>query len=311
MLFVAVIASILALALLIAFVQYRNQIRKNTRQLRVMQKHSSNQRLTSEVPSKEVNELVMRINDICDRYQEESIVIERNENNLKEAIANLSHDIRTPLTSLDGYVQLLAMTDSQEEKEHYMQVIQNRISSLKELLEELFTYTKMQDSHYELNSVPMDARQCICETVLSFYEDFETRGLEPEVSFCEEELPILGNEVAVRRVVQNIVKNALEHGTNRLGLKLEKDGEQLHFSCFNDKKEDEIIEVDKIFTRFYKGDKARTSTSTGLGLAIAKGLIDRLHGQIDASVNDGLFTIEFWLPLRNDAKQKENPSEKK
>ena len=165
MLFVAVIASILALALLIAFVQYRNQIRKNTRQLRVMQKHSSNQRLTSEVPYKEVNELVMRINDICDRYQEESIVIERNENNLKEAIANLSHDIRTPLTSLDGYVQLLAMTDSQEEKEHYMQVIQNRISSLKELLEELFTYTKMQDSHYELNSVPMDARQCISETV--------------------------------------------------------------------------------------------------------------------------------------------------
>lgn len=304
MLFWAIGATLAFVAVLIAFIQYRKQIRKNCNQLHVMQKHSSNQRLTSELPYKEVNELVMRVNDICNRYQEESIMIERNENNLKEAIANLSHDIRTPLTSLDGYVQLLVMSDSQDDKDHYMKIIQNRISSLKELLEELFTYTKMQDQNYDLSMVPMDGRQCVCETVLSFYEDFETRGLEPEVSFCEENLPIMGNEVALRRVVQNLVKNALEHGTNRLGLKLERAGTKLHFSCYNDKKDTEIIEVDKIFTRFYKGDKARTSTSTGLGLAIAKGLVDRLNGDISASIDDGLFTIEFWIPLYEPAPEK-------
>ncbi|MBO4928078.1 MAG: ATP-binding protein [Clostridiales bacterium] len=143
----------------------------------------------------------------------------------------------------------------------------------------------------------MDGRQCICETVLAFYEDFEKRGLEPEVNFCEEDLPIMANEVALRRVVQNLVKNALEHGQNRLGLRLEKDGNQLHFSCYNDKKAEEIIEIDKIFTRFYKGDKARTSTSTGLGLAIAKGLVDRMHGEINASVENELFVIEIKIPL--------------
>ncbi len=297
MIWAVIIVSVLLGAMLIAFVQYRRQIKKNCHQLEVMQKHSSNQRLTSEVPYKEVNELVMRVNDICNRYQDESILIERNENNLKEAIANLSHDIRTPLTSLDGYVQLLVMSDSAEEKEHYMKIIQERISSLKELLEELFTYTKMQDQNYELSCVKMDGRQCVCGTVLAFYEDFETRGLEPEVSFCEEDLPILGNEVALRRVVQNIVKNALEHGKNRLGLKLEKRDRKLYFCCYNDKKETEIIDVDKIFERFYKGDKARTSTSTGLGLAIAKGLVERLHGNIRASVDDGLFKIEIEIPL--------------
>ena len=297
MLYWAIIASLAFLGIFIAFIQYRRQIRKNCNQLQVMHRHSSNQRLTSEVPYKEVNELVMRVNEICNRYQEEGIVMERNENNLKEAIANLSHDIRTPLTSLDGYVQLLVMSDSQEEKEHYMQIIQNRISSLKELLEELFTYTKMQDQNYELACVKMDGRQCVCETVLAFYEDFEKRGLEPEVSFCEEDLPIMGNEVALRRVIQNLVKNALEHGTNRLGLKLEKREEKLYFCCYNDKKEGEIIEVEKIFECFYKGDKARTSTSTGLGLAIAKGLVDRLHGDIRASVEDGLFRIEIEIPL--------------
>ena len=297
MFFWAIGATILAISLLIAFIQYRNQIRKNCHQLEVMNKHASNQRLTSEVPYKEVNELVLLINEICNRHQEDSILMERNENALKEAVANLSHDIRTPLTSLDGYVQLLVMSDSPEEKEHYMQIIQSRIASLKELLEELFTYTKMQDQNYELSMVPMDARQCICETVLAFYEDFETRGLSPEVTFCEEDLMINGNEVALRRVIQNLVKNALEHGRNRLGLTLEKEEEFLKFTCYNDKKPEEVIDIEKIFTRFYKGDKARTSTSTGLGLAIAKGLVDRMRGEIRASVEDQLFKVEVRIPL--------------
>lgn len=292
------ILAIFSISLLIALIHYRSQIRKNCHQLEVMQKHSSNQRLTSEVPYKEVKELVQRINDICNQYQDDKITLERNETNLKEAIANLSHDIRTPLTSLDGYVQLLVMSDSAEEKDHYLQIIQNRISSLKELLEELFTYTKMQDQHYELTVVPMDGRQCICETVLAFYEDFEKRGLTPEVNFCEEDLPIVANEVALRRVIQNLVKNALVHGVSRIGLSLEKSDGKLHFSCFNDKKADEIIDVEQIFERFYKGDKARTSTSTGLGLAIAKGLIERMHGSISAEVKDEMFVIDIFLPLQ-------------
>ena len=298
MIYLVLALLVISISLLIALIHYRSQIRKNCRQLEVMQKHSSNQRLTSEVPYKEVKELVRRINEICNHYQEDKIIIERNENNLKEAIANLSHDIRTPLTSLDGYVQLLVMTDSAEEKEHYLQIIQNRISSLKELLEELFTYTKMQDQNYELTIVPMDGRQCICETVLAFYEDFEKRGLTPEVNFCEEDLPIVANEVALRRVIQNLVKNALVHGVSRIGLTLEKTEGKLHFTCFNDKKADEIIDVDQIFERFYKGDKARTSTSTGLGLAIAKGLIERMHGTIAADVKEEMFVIDIFLPLK-------------
>ena len=304
MIFLVILLAIIVLVLLIALIHYRAQIRKNCHQLEVMQRHSSNQRLTSEVPYSEVKELVTRINEICNHYQEDKIIMERNENNLKEAIANLSHDIRTPLTSLDGYVQLLVMTDSAEEKEHYLQIIQNRISSLKELLEELFTYTKMQDQNYELATVPMDGRQCICETVLAFYEDFEKRGMAPEVSFCEEDLPIVANEVALRRVIQNLVKNALVHGVSRIGMSLEKKDGKLHFSCFNDKKPDEIIDVEQIFERFYKGDKARTSTSTGLGLAIAKGLIERMHGSITAEVRNELFVIEIFLPLTEKLSEK-------
>ena len=88
MIYWAILSTILVIVLLVALVHYRMQIRKNCHQLEVMQKHASNQRLTSEVPYKEINELVRRINDICNHYQEEKIILARNENNLKEAIAN-------------------------------------------------------------------------------------------------------------------------------------------------------------------------------------------------------------------------------
>jgi signal transduction histidine kinase len=157
----------------------------------------------------------------------------------------------------------------------------------------------------------MDGGHVICETVLAFYEDFEKRGLEPDVNFCEEELPIVANEVALRRVIQNIVKNALVHGVSRIGLTLEKKDDKLHFSCYNDKKPGEVIDVEQIFDRFYKGDKARTSTSTGLGLAIAKGLVERMKGTISAEVKDELFILDIFLPLSpKSASEKERIIEK-
>jgi signal transduction histidine kinase len=84
---------------------------------------------------------------------------------------------------------------------------------------------------------------------------------------------------------------------SKIGLSLDKEDDQLHFSCYNDKKPDEVIDVEQIFDRFYKGDKARTSTSTGLGLAIAKGLVERMKGTISAEVKDEMFVLDIRLPL--------------
>ena len=111
---------------------------------------------------------------------------------LKETITNLSHDIRTPLTSLDGYFQLLQQSDSEEERRKYVGIIQSRISSLKEMLEELFTYTRLQDADYELEMERIDFGKCAYDTVFSFYDEFQNRGIEPQVDFFAAAISLSG-----------------------------------------------------------------------------------------------------------------------
>ena len=102
-----------------------------------------------------------------------------------------------------------------------------------------------------------------------------------------------GNYEAVRRTLQNIIKNALEHGYTRIELELLKQDGNIVFRCFNDVQYPGEIDIGQIFTRFYKADSARTHASTGLGLSIAKGLTERMNGSISAKLEGSLFSIEI------------------
>ena len=219
----------------------------------------------------------------------------KNEEYLKETITNLSHDIRTPLTSLDGYFQLLAQSDSEEEQRHYIEVIQSRISSLKDILEELFTYTKLQNEQYELKMETVDFGKCVYDTVFSFYDEFQTKGLEPEIDFCEENILIEGNTEAIRRILQNIIKNALVHGSQKIRMKLFSENNDIIFLCENDLENPGDIDIKKIFSKFYKADTARTSNTTGLGLSIAKSLVERMDGTIIAEIENDMFLIRVMF----------------
>ena len=235
------------------------------------------------------------INQVLDMSQEIKNNARKNEEHLKETITNLSHDIRTPLTSLDGYFQLLAQSDSEEEQRHYIEVIQSRISSLKDILEELFTYTKLQNEQYELKMETVDFGKCVYDTVFSFYDEFQTKGLEPEIDFCEGNILIEGNTEAIRRILQNIIKNALVHGSQKIRMKLFSENNDIIFLCENDLENPGDIDIKKIFSKFYKADTARTSNTTGLGLSIAKSLVERMDGTIIAKIVNDMFLIRVMF----------------
>ena len=139
-----------------------------------------------------------------------------NSNNLKETITNLSHDIRTPLTSLDGYFQLLKESTSDKEKDKYSRIIQNRIVSLKIMLDELFTYTKLQDDNYTLVLEKSNFNKLLTATLFSFYDEFNTKGIEPQIDICDEQLSVFCNQADVIRVIQNIIKNSFEHSLSEM-----------------------------------------------------------------------------------------------
>lgn len=139
----AVIATILAGVFLLLLILYRRQVKSACRQLAFLKKHETNLRLSNTLPFREMNEFVDGMNEIIDRSHEIEHSVRTGDRQLRETITNLSHDIRTPLTSMDGYFQLLAQSESEEERRRYIAIIQGRIASLNEMLEELFTYAKL------------------------------------------------------------------------------------------------------------------------------------------------------------------------
>lgn len=293
----AVAATLLVIILILMFYTYRQQVRKICQQLTFQKDHRTNMRLTASLPFSELNDLIDNINEIIDLSHEIERTAQRNEIGLKETITNLSHDIRTPLTSMDGYFQLLQQSGSDQDRLHYINVIQSRISVLKEMLEELFTYTKLQNEAYALELEPLDFGKCVRDTVFSFYDELQNRGILPEISFYEGPLPVIGNEEAIHRTIQNIIKNALEHGNTSISLGLSCKKPEVVFCCSNDVQNPDEIDTSKVFTQFYKADSARSRSSTGLGLFISKGLVERMNGRITASLQDNVFKIEIRFTL--------------
>lgn len=295
----AIVATVVALIVSGVLAAYRQQVKKTYHRLAFLKEHKTNMRLTSDLPFSELNNLIDNINDVLDLSRDIQRVSQQSEDSLKETITNLSHDIRTPLTSMDGYFQLLVQSDSEKERQHYIAVIQNRITSLKDMLEELFTYTKLQNDSYELAVESLDFGKCVFDTVFSFYDEFQKKDIEPKIDFCEGHLFIAGNHEAIRRALQNIIKNALEHGQKKIVFELQQNNDQVIFRCLNDVENPDEIDMAQVFSRFYKADSARSNTSTGLGLSIAKGLIEKMGGTIQADLNANIFAIEIGFLIQD------------
>lgn len=294
---VAVISLITVLVSILILISYRRQIKNICRQLAFLSKHNSNMIVSQNIESKAVTELVNQINTLLEIHKKQGIEYKAKESAIKEIITNLSHDIRTPLTSLDGYFQLLVEAETSADRERYAAVIKGRIKSLKEMLDELFTYTKLQNDSYPLEITPFPLNKLFYDTIFSFYNDFKERNIEPALEVTEEPLNVLCNEAALKRVLQNIIKNGFEHGQNRMRISLEESSGKAVITFQNEYCEDEVPDITRIFDRFYKADKARSTASTGLGLPIAKELVEKMGGEISASLLQGLFQIRIEFKI--------------
>lgn len=289
----AIIATLVSVVTILIFIAYRRQVKNTCRHLAFMQNNKTNLRLRSGLPFEELYELSDNVNGLLDSAENTRCDTAKKEANLKEAITNISHDIRTPLTSLDGYFQLLKDSDTEDEKAQCIEVIQNRIDSLKYMLEELFTYAKLQNEDYKIQLSTINISQSIFSSIVLFYKDFQEKNINVITNFPENDIIINCNSEAVQRVVQNILKNVLDHGSKTVKLSLKENKNSIVFTCSNRLNSSDNIDITQVFSRFYKSDPARTHSSTGLGLAIAKGITERMGGSIDAIIDGGWFSIKL------------------
>lgn len=269
------------------------EIYKLNDQLEFLIDNNSQMRISSSFSIRPLVEFAEIANDFLDSFHNKEKLYINKEKYLQNTIRGLSHDIRTPLTSLDGYLQVLEEGVEEPNKEKYFNIMKNRIESLNSILDQLFTFVKLQEEEYKLEMEKIDISSLALETLFNYYEDFKYRNIEPDINFSKEKIFIRANIDALERIFQNIYKNILDHGDNPLSLSLsENDGKALFISK-NKIKGDLKINKDDIFKEFYKADKSRRTSSTGLGLTITKALVEKLGGQISTDIEDNIFIIKI------------------
>lgn len=277
--------------------KYQRQIKEICRQLHFLKEYDSNMRITTDIRWGGMKNLSEELNEFLYRQKEHRKTYIRKEREISEIYTNLSHDIRTPLTSLDGYFQLLEKSTDEEDKARYLAIIQERIGSLKHMLEELFTYTKLQNEEYEVELKKLNLNQLLKETIFSYYDQWMESEIEPQFNLEKGAIWVLGNTQAIQRVIRNVIKNGLEHGKKDMKISLHRERMQAVLCIQNKMQETEKIDVERLFDRFYKADVSRSKNSTGLGLSIAKGFVQKMGGSITAFVEKEWFKIEIRLNI--------------
>ena len=249
-------------------------------------------RLALPCPSRGAEQLLSGLNDLLELRQQERADYRRKEQQLRRQIANVSHDLRTPLTSILGYLQLLEQEDlSPEKREEYFQIVEGRARTLQSFIASFYDLSRIEGGELPLERELVDLGRTLSDQLAAAYEQIEEAGLEMEVDVADGLPPVWADSGAVTRVFSNLLTNALRHGTGALSVKLYREGGCI-VSAFSNQAEGITAEdVDHVFERFYTADKMRTGQSTGLGLAIVKALAERMGHTAAARWEDGWFTV--------------------
>lgn len=277
--------------------KFQRQVKDICRQLVFLIKNDSNMIISREFDFGGIGWLVDVLNELLAARREERRKYQQKEKMLADIYTNLSHDIRTPLTSLDGYFQLLETSNEEEVKKRYLNIIQERIHSLKEMLEELFTFTKLKNDSYQMELSKCCMNRILKETIFSYYDEWMRLGITPDISITEELLYLNGNPQGLRRMIQNIIKNGIDHGKNQIKIVLTHEHSQMILKICNQVPHPEEIDISQVFERFYKADVSRNKASAGLGLSIAKELALRMRGEISAEIVGGEFGVKICFPI--------------
>lgn len=228
----------------------------------------------------ELNRHLRQLRDQRRRFQ-------NGDRELKEAVTNISHDLRTPLTAICGYLDLLEREEKSPATERYLTLIAGRADAMKQLTEELFRYSVILSTE-EMTLEPMNIISVLEESVAGFYGPLKERGIEPVISLPEEPVVRQLDRRLLARVFGNVLNNALKYSSGDLEITVTADGTMTFTNAAPGLDE---VQVGRLFDRFFTVEAARNAT--GLGLAIAKTLVERMGGIIGASYDGGRLTISI------------------
>ena len=293
---VVVIIILIIICLLLVFKIIKNKKSQDNmaKQISYIKSTETNQLLHNDYGGVSDN-LINEINDMLKEKRSDSINYQRKSHTIDQMITNISHDIRTPLTSAMGYINLVRNSDlDEEEKERELEVIEKRLHRMEELIEQFFEFSKVISRDEEIKKEDLNLIGILEEAIAHYYDDYEAKNRMISLNYDSRKIIINSNRGMLLRAFDNVINNALKHGEGELKVSVNcKDDKKI--ITFSNATKDDKIDVNQIFDEFYTTDISRTKGSTGLGLAIVKQFTILLGGEIEASKEGNQFNIIISL----------------
>ena len=288
----AVIACLLIIIIFLAVKLYllKKTAREITASFEKVLNEDTNTGIRISGRDKDMRELTDSINKQLIELRKQYLQYNLGNSELKNAITNMSHDIRTPLTAIYGYLDMIEDTDDPEKKLKYISIIRERTEIMKQLTEELFQYSMVVSDDKELELEDVFVNQVLEESISSFYPALTEKNIVPEINICSEKIYRRLNKQALSRIFANLLNNAVKYSDGDLKIKLLPTGEMVFE---NTAKALSSVKTEQLFDRFFT--VKTSSNSTGLGLSIAKNLVERMNGSIAANYKDNMLNINIWF----------------
>jgi Signal transduction histidine kinase len=243
--------------------------------------------------------LIFKVNQLVDTYQKDKVSLYRTEQARRQMLSNMSHDVRTPLTSVLGYLDALCSGMAGDEEKEYLHIARDKAYALKEYIDELFTMSRIDADEIQIASEPIDMFELLRSTLIGWMPVLQKENIALKVEIPDEECYVMGDQHAMIRVFNNLIQNAVRYGGNShiLGVAAGYDEAHCYFEVWDNGPGVSKEEIPKVFERLYKCDSSRSTRGHGLGLTIARELVQKMNGTIGMeSIPHVKTSVRVFLP---------------
>lgn len=276
----------LLIFLILKIIIMKNEINNIGKSISNIINTDTNNLITISTNDSELKKLANVLNKSLKELRNLELEYKNGNQELKSSITNISHDLRTPLTAIRGYLDL--MDNNLTEKQiKYLKIIDSKVNDLTELTEQLFDFSKSIDIQNEIKKENICINNVLEDSIASFYSLFKEHSITPNIDICKGKVIRLLNENMLKRIFENIISNAIKYSDRDFKVKMFDDG-TIEFSNTTDKLDQ--VSLEKIFDRYYTVRNAKKSN--GIGLSIAKQLVDLSDGSIKAKYENSYLIIE-------------------
>ena len=282
---VILLVSLFALWLLIRYLALKRTIRRANVQLQeISAQIEENHIVKLDAPDKDMEKLLTTINASLGAIRKAHLHYRQREQAFQSQIENISHDLRTPLTSVLGYLDLIDTSKLDGDDCESLEIVKKKARFLQRLIHQFYDLSRLTADDYPLKLEPVDAGKLLRESIMGFYQILEKQSLSVEIHIPEQPCMVMADLDGLERIFYNFFQNAVRYAEHTFTVQLEIVGKWVDIIFENDASGIDETDVSRIFERFYMNDSARSQGNTGLGLTIARQLTEKMGGSLSAQL---------------------------